>query len=62
MLTSLFIGKNLSRSDINKLYLSIDDSLLPYQFDISIFTALKNTALIEHINRIGITIYEKQQV
>lgn len=54
------IGENLSRTDINQLSLAIDDLLLPYQFDISIFSTLKNEDLIEHINRIGITLYQKK--
>lgn len=55
------MGKNLSRTDINQLSLAIDDLLLPYQFDISIFSTLINEELIDHINRIGITLYQKNQ-
>ncbi len=56
------LGENLSRTDINQLSLAIDDLLLPYQFDISIFSTLKNEELIDHINRIGITLYQKNQI
>ena len=52
-------GDELTRHDLNFLKLSIDDLLLPYQFDISIFKSLKNPDLIEHINRVGIEIYKK---
>ena len=55
------MGKNLSRTDINQLSLAIDDLLLPYQFVISIFSTLINEELIDHINRIGITLYQKNQ-
>lgn len=53
------VGSELTRSDLNHLLLSIDDLLLPYQFDISIFHNLKNPDLIDHIQRVGITIYNK---
>lgn len=52
-------GEELSRHDLNRLKLSIDDLLLPYQFDISIFKSLKNPELLEHISRVGITIYKR---
>ena len=53
------VGSELTRSDLNHLLLSIDDLLLPYQFDISIFHTLKNPDLIDHIQRGGITTYNK---
>ena len=53
------VGSELTRSDLNHLLLSIDDLLLPYQFDISIFHNLKNPDLIDHIQRVGFTIYNK---
>ena len=37
----------------------IDDLLLPYKFDISIFHQINNLDLIDHINRVGIEIYSK---
>ena len=53
-------GDELTDTDLSRLSLAIDDLLLPYQFDISIFHTLKNEALIDHIRRMGITIYEKK--
>lgn len=53
-------GTELTHTDLNRISLAIDDLLLPYQFDISIFHTLKNEALIDHIRRMGITIYEKK--
>ena len=53
------IGEGLTRSDVNRLASDIDDLLLPYQFDISLFTSLKNKDLIEHIERVGIGIYQR---
>lgn len=51
-------GEKVTRSDLNKIALDIDDLLLPYQFDISIFKSLKNKDLIDHILRVGIVVYE----
>ncbi len=53
------VGDELTHEDLNRIILAIDDLLLPYQFDISIFHQLKNDTLIDHINRRGIVIYEK---
>lgn len=55
------IGEGLTRSDVNRLASDIDDLLLPYQFDISIFASLKNKELIEHIERVGIGIYQNNR-
>ena len=53
------IGKDINIQDINKIHLELDELYLPYSFDISIFEKLENINLIEHINRMGIIIYER---
>ena len=50
----------LSRSDLIRVMEEVDDLLLPYQFDISLWHKLKNEALISHIGRVGIEIYRKR--
>lgn len=52
-------GDAITHQDLSQLLFDVDDLLLPYQFDISIFNTLKNSDLIEHINRVGIEIYNK---
>lgn len=52
-------GANLSLMDINRLSNRIDDLLLPYTFDISIYHHLKNKNLIEHIDRVGKVFYKR---
>lgn len=52
------VGDDLSRMDLNRLLLAVDDLLLPYHVDLSLFHALKNEALLDHIRRRGIIIYE----
>ena len=53
------IGDNITFYQRNQLATDIDYLLLPYQFDISIFSSLSNPDLIEHIQRVGFTIYQK---
>lgn len=55
------VGDELTHEDLNRIILAIDDLLLPYLFDISIFHQLKNDTLIDHINRRGIVIYDKSE-
>jgi len=52
-------GKNISGTTLNKLSWALDDLLLPYTFDIAILHQIKHDDLLDHINRIGITIYIK---
>ena len=54
-------GNAITYSRLHKLSTDIDDLLLPYQFDISIFHTLTNPDLIDHIQRVGITIYQKER-
>ncbi|MFQ5543922.1 MAG: nucleotidyltransferase domain-containing protein [Nitrospiria bacterium] len=51
-------GKNLSLSIVHKIGNDLDDLLLPYTFDLSIFNQIDNPDLIDHIKRIGIVFYE----
>lgn len=50
-------GKNLTLHDLNQLEQKIDDLLLPYQLDLSIFSHIDNPALVEHIQRVGKTFF-----
>lgn len=54
-------GNKLTLSLVNKVMNEIDDLLLPYSFDISIFEHLSNPALIEHINRVGIIFFSPKK-
>jgi predicted nucleotidyltransferase len=35
----------------------LDDLLLPYKIDLSRFDTLDNAALIDHVQRVGVTLY-----
>jgi len=38
---------------------ALDDLLLPYTIDLSLFEKIENKELIEHINRVGLPFYSK---
>jgi predicted nucleotidyltransferase len=50
-------GKNLNLQLINKIDLELDDLLLPYTFDLSIYNQIDNPDLLEHIKRVGKDFY-----
>ncbi len=47
------VGEKLTLSLLQSLENDIDDLLLPYKFDISIFHQISNPYLIAHIERVG---------
>jgi predicted nucleotidyltransferase len=48
------IGNKLTFSDLAAIDNELDDLLLPYTFDISIYHQIENPDFIDHIKRIGI--------
>jgi predicted nucleotidyltransferase len=50
-------GQKLDRFVIADIALSLDDSDIPLQIDLQNYSEIKNTALKEHIDRIGIQLY-----
>jgi predicted nucleotidyltransferase len=51
-------GEKLGLSEVNTITLQLDNLMLPYIFDISVFKQISNPDLIEHINRVGIVFYQ----
>ncbi|TDS18883.1 type I restriction enzyme S subunit [Maribacter caenipelagi] len=51
------VGKTLKLSQQFSIETDLDDLLLPYKMDLSIFHKIENKDLIEHINRVGINLY-----
>ena len=47
------VGEEMTLSDLSKLEWEIDDLLLPYKFDISLFHQISSPSMIEHIERVG---------
>lgn len=54
------LGANLTGKILGQIQSELDDGLLPYRFDLSIFSQITETELIEHIRRVGIVFYEKK--
>lgn len=53
-------GKDLNlQNSVYPLMELLEELLLPYSFDISIYDSLSNEALLEHINRVGIVLFER---
>nr|WP_320017553.1 nucleotidyltransferase domain-containing protein [uncultured Desulfobacter sp.] len=46
-------------SRLNNLEIDLDDLLLPYKLDLTVFQKIQNQDLIDHINRVGILFYTK---
>jgi len=56
------IGQALDQRLCDDIAEALDDLLLPYMIDLSIFELLKHSALEEHIQRVGQTIYQRVEV
>ena len=52
-------GKDIDQLLVYRIEESLDDLLLPYQFDLSAYSSLSNKELIDHIDRIGVVFYQR---
>ena len=52
-------GKTLTRQLLGRIFTEIDDLLLPYFLDISIYDKLTDKGFIEAIDKTGVEIYRK---
>lgn len=52
-------GEDLTTRDQVRLENDLDDLLLPWKFDISIFHNITNPELLDHIQRVGVIVYKK---
>jgi len=55
------IGDALSHAQLTSIETQIDDLLLPYSVDLSLFKQIDNVNLIDHIQRIGIVFYQRDE-
>ncbi len=53
------IGLDLKLNDIIDATIEIDKLNLPYKFDLVIYDRINESALIEHIDRVGIVLFDK---
>ena len=55
-------GPALSSSLLGRIDTALDDLLLPYGMDLSLVSSITHPALLDHIHRVGVTLYEKSAV
>jgi len=57
---TLLGGKDLTLDVMNKISNELDDLLLPYKIDLSIFHDISDPDVMENIRRVGVMFYEKE--
>lgn len=53
-------GATLTLEDLNRISLALDNLLLPYAIDISLHHRIDNPDLLDHVNRVGKTIFHRE--
>lgn len=59
---TLIGGEDLTLSVLTKIMNEIDDLLLPYTFDLSLYSHISDPDVIAHIQRVGSLLYERAAV
>lgn len=54
-------GELLNLTILNAINNQLEDLLLPYTFDLSILHQISNPNLIDHIQRVGVVLYNKSK-
>jgi len=52
-------GEDLTHWILSKIATELDDQLLPYMIDLSIYQNIKDTDLLQQIAKVGVTFYKK---
>lgn len=55
-------GKSLSHRLLNRISLELDNLMLPYTFDLSIYEAIDNPELLQHIQEVEQNFYQKSSI
>ena len=55
-----FYGAALTPDTLANISMALDDLLLPYTMDLSLFATLDNAELREHIKRVGVALYQRE--
>jgi len=53
-------GASLTSRELTLIDDELDDLLLPYKIDLSLFVEIDHPALREHIQRVGVVFYERK--
>jgi predicted nucleotidyltransferase len=56
------LGAGVTQKVLGQIQGELEDGQLPYRFDLSIFSQITHSDLIEHIRRVGVVFYEKKPV
>ena len=54
------VGADLDDRIVGRIADDFEDGWLPYRFDLCLLNRIHHTALLDHIRRVGIVLYEKQ--
>jgi predicted nucleotidyltransferase len=52
-------GDGLTLKTLNKIANELDDLMLPYQIDLSIYSDITDEGMLGHIGRVGVVFYER---
>ncbi|WP_339924627.1 nucleotidyltransferase domain-containing protein [uncultured Cyclobacterium sp.] len=55
------IGKDIDFSLQTQIEFDLDDLMLPYKFDVSVYNRITNPKFLDHINSVGKEIYNRKQ-
>src|SRR5690554_7371058 len=54
-------GGNIDLTLLTEIEFDLDDLMLPYKFDVSIYNRITNTDFLDHINRVGKIIFNRKE-
>jgi len=52
-------GRELTSRELDEIASEIDELLLPYEVDLTLFAAIDHEALRAHIERVGVIVYQR---
>ena len=52
-------GDALTHTILSRIANDLDDQLLPYTIDLSIFKNIRNSEMVDQIERVGVALYKK---
>ncbi|MFZ9937945.1 MAG: nucleotidyltransferase domain-containing protein [Luteolibacter sp.] len=53
------LGENLNHGSLTRIANELDELLLPWQIDLSLHSSLTHPPLLDHIDRVGVVLYDK---
>ena len=53
------LGEDLTVHDLLVIDAELDELLLPYKIDLCLYATIESQALVDHVNRVGQTLYER---